>query len=76
MIAVLPLVAPTATTEELSTRLRKILSVIPPSFRSNTSRTVCGAPGANVRIPPKFTKVTEPDAVKFRFPSNWVSDGS
>jgi hypothetical protein len=70
MVAVLPLVAPTPTIKELSARLRKILSANPLSFRSKTSNRVCGAPGARVTMPPRFTKVTDPDAVKLRFPNS------
>jgi hypothetical protein len=56
-----PVVKPDADSEPASNAFLKCLSVIPPTFRSNTNINVCGAPLPNVTNPPRFVNVTDPD---------------
>jgi hypothetical protein len=73
-IAPCPVVAPTATIDELLIELSKNSFASPATFRLNTSRNVWGAPGPKVTKPAKFTNVTDPLAVKLWPPSNRVSE--
>jgi len=72
-IAPCPVVAPTATIDELAIALLKVLFASPPSFRLNTNSNVVGWLLLTVTNPLRFTKVTDPLAEKFWFPSNSVS---
>ena len=71
-----PVVWPIATIDELLIALLKNLSASPPAFKLNTNKNVWGVLGARVTKPDKFTKVTDPLALKLWLPINSVSDGS
>jgi hypothetical protein len=67
-IAVCPVVCPEALIQLKSAWFWKVLPVIPPTFRSNTSINVCGAPFPSVTKPLRLVNVTAPELSNVRPP--------